>query len=79
MEKYREGLVNEVKSLAQSENMSDREAFFECYLNKLEESELIEDYHYLYFSGRSGNKNVQIDGYAYNELDQKLSLFIMPP
>lgn len=79
MSTYKEELVNEIKVNAQSENMSDREAFFELYLSKLEESELVEDYHYLYFSGKSGLKNVQIDGYAYNELDNKLSLYIIPP
>ncbi|MFL2078274.1 AIPR family protein [Marinilactibacillus psychrotolerans] len=79
MESYREELVNDIKSMAQAEMISDREAFFELYLKRLEEAEIIEDYHYLYFSGKSGVKNVQIDGYAYNELDQKLSIFIMPP
>lgn len=79
MEAYREELVNEIKARGLSETMPDREAFFEIYCGKLEEADLIEDYHYLFFSGK-GDKNriVQIDGYAYNELDKKLSLFIVP-
>ncbi len=79
MVKFREELVNEIKSLAISENISDREAFFQTYVEKLEEAELIEDYNYLYFSGQgSRNRNIQIDGYSYNELDKKLTLFIIP-
>lgn len=79
MDKYREELVNEIKSFAISENISDREAFFQTYIEKLEEAELIEDYNYLFFSGHGyRNRNIQIDGYAYNELDKKLTLFIIP-
>lgn len=79
MDKFREELVNEIKSLAISENISDREAFFETYIEKLEEAELIEDYNYLFFSGQGyRNRKIQIDGYAYNDLDNKLTLFIIP-
>lgn len=80
MDEYTEELVSEIKSLSYSDNVTDREAFFQIYSEKLEESEIIEDYHYLSFEGTgSRNRNIQIDGYAYSELDSKLTLFIIPP
>lgn len=79
MELYRDSLVNEIKSQGNSENISDRESFFQIYCEKLEQSEIIEDFHYLHFKGKgSRNRSIQIDGYAYNELDKKLTLFIIP-
>ncbi|PET65072.1 hypothetical protein CN514_12455 [Bacillus sp. AFS001701] len=79
MDAYREELVNELKVQAESDNMSDRESFFQIYCEKLEQSEIIEDFHYLHFKGRgSRNRSIQIDGYVYSELDSKLTLFIIP-
>lgn len=79
MNNYRDELVSEIKSIAISDNITDHEAFFQLFGGKLEEAEIIEDFHYLYFSGKgSRNKTVKLDGYAYNELDQKLTLFIIP-
>lgn len=79
MDEYKEDLVAEIKSRSESDNITDREAFFQIYCEKLEESELIEDYHYLFFNGKgSRNRTVQIDGFAYSELDEKLVLFIIP-
>lgn len=80
MESYREILVNEIKSRSLAENMSDRESFFLTYCEKLEQSEIIEDYFYVHFNGvGKNNKKIQIDGYEYNSLDSKLTLFILPP
>ncbi|MCX2456318.1 AIPR family protein [Lacticaseibacillus nasuensis] len=80
MDTYREELVSDIKSLAATDTASDREAFFQIYCEKLDEAELIEDYEYLYFNGKgSRNRIIQIDGYAYNELDERLSLFVIPP
>jgi len=77
---YRDQLVNDIKSYSQSEGITDREAFFNLYLQLLEDGDFIEDYHYLFFEGVGNyNRRIQIDGYAYNELDSKLTLFIMPP
>jgi hypothetical protein len=79
MDSYREALVNELKAQAISDNMSDRESFFHIYCEKLEQSEIIEDFHYLQFKGiGSRNRSIQIDGYVYNELDSKLTLFVIP-
>jgi hypothetical protein len=79
MDSYREALVNELKAQAISDNMSDRESFFQIYCEKLEQSEIIEDFHYLQFKGiGSRNRSIQIDGYVYNELDSKLTLFVIP-
>jgi hypothetical protein len=79
MDSYREELVNELKVQAVSDNMSDRESFFQIYCEKLEQSEIIEDFHYLHFKGKgSRNRSIQIDGYVYSELDSKLTLFIIP-
>ncbi|WP_418302145.1 AIPR family protein [Lysinibacillus fusiformis] len=59
--------------------MSDRESFFQIYCEKLEQSEIIEDFHYLHFKTvGSRHRSIQIDGYVYNELDSKLTLFIIP-
>jgi hypothetical protein len=80
MDTYREELVSDVKSLAVADVASDREAFFQLYCERLDEAELIEDYEYLYFNGKgSRNRIIQIDGYAYSELDERLSLFAIPP
>jgi len=79
MDKYREELVNEIKARSFSERISEREAFFDIYCEKLEESEIIEDYHYLFFKGKGKrNVNIQIDGYTYHDIDQKLTLFVIP-
>ncbi|MGU3355519.1 AIPR family protein [Bacillus sp. M5A3_1b] len=79
MDSYREKLVNELKAQAVSDDMSDRESLFQIYCEKLEQSEIIEDFHYLHFKGKgSRNRSIQIDGYVYNELDSKLTLFIIP-
>lgn len=78
--KYKTALVNELKAKTLSDNMTDKEAFFNIYCEKLEEAEIIEDFHYLYFMGKGKrNSTVQIDGYAYFELDKRLTLFIIPP
>ncbi|EJQ59042.1 AIPR family protein [Bacillus mycoides] len=79
MDSYREKLVNELKVQAVSDDMSDRESFFQIYCEKLEQSEIIGDFHYLHFKGKgSRNRSIQIDGYVYSELDSKLTLFIIP-
>jgi len=79
MEKYREELVANIKAKSISEGITDREAFFNYYCNHLEESEILEDSHYLFFKGKGRrNINVQIDGYVYNEVDEKLTLIIIP-
>ncbi|MBC2076236.1 AIPR family protein [Listeria marthii] len=66
--------------LSEFESITDREAFFQIYLEKLMEAELVEDSYYLYFSGSgTRNRSIQIDGYAYDELDCKLTLFVIPP
>ena len=46
---YRDQLVNDIKSYSQSEGITDREAFFNLYLQLLEDGDFIEDYHYLFF------------------------------
>lgn len=77
---YREELVNEVKAQANADGSTLNEAFFDIYCQRLEEAEIIEDYQYTYFEGKgANNRNVQIDGYAYSKLDERLTLFIIPP
>lgn len=79
MDSYRIDLINEVKAKTISDNISDREAFFQIYCEKLEQSEIVEDTNYLHFKTIGyRNRSVQIDGYVYNELDNKLTLFIIP-
>ncbi|WP_125707383.1 AIPR family protein [Lacticaseibacillus porcinae] len=79
MSSYRDDLISNVVSVAEAEKTTDREAFFQIYTEKLEESEIIEDPIYLHFMGNGRhNRAVQLDGYAYNELDRKLSLFVIP-
>lgn len=79
MEKYRAELVTELKTRSIAKRISEREAFFEIYCEKLEESEILEDYHYLFFKGKGKrNSTIQIDGYVYHEIDQKLTLFAIP-
>lgn len=80
MIEYKEQLVDEIKARTISEKQTDKESFFNIYSEKLESAELIEDFHYLSFEGIGvKRKKIQIDGYAYNELDSKLSLVIIPP
>lgn len=79
MESYKLELFNEIKAKALSENLTDRESFFQIYCEKLEQSEIIEDFHYLHFKTKgTRSRSIQIDGYVYNELDSKLMLFIIP-
>lgn len=80
LDEYRKDLVNSYKADAQADAISDREAFFNYYAERLADSEIIEDFEYLPFDGvGSRNRTIHIDGYDYNDLDQKLTLFTIPP
>lgn len=79
MMKYKEELVNSIKAYSAFHQQSDRESFFQIYCEKIADSDFIEDYSYLFFKGKgSRNRSIQIDGYSYNKLDDKLTLFIIP-
>ncbi|MGL5384168.1 MAG: AIPR family protein [Culicoidibacterales bacterium] len=77
---YKEELISLIQTTSQVEMKSDREVFFDIFAQKLEEAEVLEDYEYLYFSGiGSRNRKIQVDGHAYNELEKKVTLVIIPP
>lgn len=80
LREYREELINLIQTTSQVEMKSDREVFFDLFADKLEEAEVLEDYEYLHFNGIGSRKRkIQVDGHAYNGLEKKITLFIIPP
>ena len=79
---FRESLLEQIRIAASAEMITDKEAFITYVSEVLTEAEELEDeVIYLPFEGLGsiGRRKIQIDGYLYNELDEFLTLFIVPP
>lgn len=76
---FKENLIEDIKLNAAAEIISDREAFVEYYTEELTDAEELPDFVSLPFEGIGKNrKKIQIDGYAYDELDNCLSIVVCP-
>jgi len=76
---FKKTIIEEIKFRSSEEGTTDKEEFLSYFTNALIEAEEIDDFTPLHFEGlgRKGRK-IQIDGYYFNELDDCLSLFIVP-
>lgn len=77
---FRDNLLEQFKFAFSADNTTDKEEFINYVSESLVEAEIIEDIiEYLPFEGiGKGNRKIQIEGYSYNELDDCLSLYIVP-
>lgn len=77
---FRESLLEQFKFAFSADNTTDKEEFINYVSEVLIEAEVLEDtIEYLPFEGiGKGNRKIQIEGYSYNELDDYLSLYIVP-
>ena len=77
---FRHRLWDEIALNVSSNHSIDKEEFLEYATNLLTEAEEIEDFNYVPYEGiGKRNKKVQVDGYAYSDLDETLSVFIATP
>jgi hypothetical protein len=77
---YREKLWDVIALNVESNLTLDKEEFLTYVANQLIEAEEIEDFEYVPHEGiGKQNRKVQIDGYAYSELDECLSIFVATP
>lgn len=76
---FKMSVIEQVKFASATELITDKEAFLKYVSETLIDAEELEEFIFLPFEGigRKGRK-IQIDGYAYNELDNYLSIFISP-
>lgn len=77
---FREALLEQFRFAFSADNTSDKEEFINYVSEVLVEAEVLEDaIEYLPFEGiGTRSKKIQIDGYSYNELDDYLSLYVVP-
>ena len=77
---FRDALLEQFRFAFSADNTSDKEEFINYVSEVLVEAEVLEDaIEYLPFEGiGTRSKKIQIDGYSYNELDDFLSLYIVP-
>lgn len=77
LEEYRQDLLQEIRTTAIADGISERRVFVSEVTKILEDAEELTDFTEAYFemSGTRGRK-IQIDGYCYNELDECLTILI---
>ena len=77
---FKASILDEVALNASSNMTNDTEEFLTYVTEQLIEAEEIDDFNYVPYEGiGKQNRRVQLDGYAYNELDEHLDLFITLP
>lgn len=76
---FKESVIEQIKFASSTEMTTDKEEFLNYVAEVLINAEEIEELIFLPFEGlgRKGRK-IQIDGYAYNELDNYLTFFVAP-
>jgi hypothetical protein len=79
LSEFKQNIIDEIKFAASTEGTTDKEEFINYTTNALMEAEEIEDFTPLHFEGLGkNNRRIQVDGYYHNELEDCLSLFIVP-
>lgn len=80
MSDFRISLLDDVALNASANLTNDTEEFLTLVTDQLIEAEELDDFNYVPYEGIGRqNRKIQIDGYAYNELDEYLSIFITVP
>lgn len=83
LNEYWKNLVNLIKSSSFIEGTSERETFI-SYVSDLlvQADDILDDIQYVQFEGIGAppyKRNIQIDGYYYDEFDQVLNIYVVPP
>lgn len=77
---FRDNLLNAVTTESTINGTDDIEEFVSNVVDRIVEAEELSDFNYLpHESTGARNKQIQIDGYAYNELDDSLDIVIAIP
>lgn len=76
LETYRKDYLENVKMIAAAENEGTVSTFVKVVLDDLQELNTIPDYELCYSTGKNGRKNYRVDGYAFDDYDCSMSLFI---
>ena len=72
-------LRDEIASGAELEMITLRESFFSFYSRFLMDAEEFDEFVYMPYEGiGKNNRRIQVDGYAFDELDNTLLLFVAP-
>lgn len=79
LKEFNNYLRDEIASGAEMELITLRESFFSFYSDFLIDAEEFDEFVYMPYEGiGKNNRRVQVDGYAYDELDNALILFVAP-
>lgn len=73
---YRKDFLENVKMLAAAESEGTVTMFTSCFLDSLQELNIIPDYETCFSTGKYGKKAYRVDGYAFDDYDYSMSLFI---
>lgn len=73
---YRKDYLENIKMLAAAENEGTTSTFVDVVLDDLQGANVIPDYELCYAVGKNGRKNYRVDGYAFDDYDCSMSLFI---
>lgn len=77
LEEYRQSLLQEIRATANAENKPERNVFVSEIASMLENAEELEDFKEAYFEMQGPKKRkIQIDGYAFDELDECLTIIL---
>ncbi len=80
LNEFRENFLNEAAAWAASEQNFRHSSFLDVAVRYLEEAEEVADFQSIYFRGAGErNKSLAIDGYAFDEADDSLRVFLAEP
>src|SRR3954453_17665672 len=80
LEKFRESFLNEAAAWAATEQDFQHSSFLDVAVRYLEEAEEVADFQAAFYRG-TGERNrlLAIDGYAFDEADDSLRVFLATP
>ena len=73
---YRKDFLENVKMLAAAESEGTVTMFTSRFLESLQELNIIPDYETCFSTGKYGKKTYRVDGYAFDDYDYSMSIFI---
>lgn len=80
LDEFKKFFNEQVKQTQFANEVTGREAFLSNFTEILINGEEFDEFQYLPFDGTGLNRrSIQIDGYCYDELNEALILFILPP
>lgn len=76
LEDYRKDFLENVKMLAAAESEGTVTMFTNCFLESLQELNIIPDFETCFAIGKYGKKSYRVDGYAFDDYDYSMSIFV---